>query len=309
MELETATPETAPVESPSDTSDALAAFLSEDDTTASVPEGEGDGEQPPATEGEAQQADGVTEELPPSEEPKYKVKVRGEELEVPLTELLNGYSRTEDYKAKTAEVAEQRRLAATEYADKLEHQVQAFIKLDPVLAQTANLDWAALARQDPATYVAVKAQYDERVAAIQSAMGEVQGIRQETEQRQTEAMHQYHQAEREALVSALPDLAEPAKLDSFARGIVEYLKTNGFGDEVIRDTVDHRAWLIADKARKWDELQRAKTTVEAKKVAPKQQPTLKPQSSDNSPRAPKRPGPNANDESKRAWVLAQLDAE
>ena len=308
MELEAATPETAPVESPSDTSDALAAFLAEDDT-ASDPKGEGDGEQPPATEGEAQQAEGESNEAPPVEEPKYKVKVRGEELEVPLTELLNGYSRTEDYKARTAEVAEQRRLAATEYADKLEQQVEAFIKLDPVLAQTANLDWAALARQDPATYVAVKAQYDERVAVIQQAMGEVQTIRQQNEQRQTEAMQRYHQAEREALVKAIPDLAEPAKLDSFARGIVEYLKTNGFDDEVIRDTADHRAWLIADKARKWDELQKAKTTVETKKVAPKQQPTLKPQSSDSSPRAPKRPGPNASDDAKRAWVLAQLDAE
>lgn len=309
MELETATPEAAPVESPSDTSDALAAFLAEDDAPTSDPKGEGDGEQPPATEGEAQKADGATEETPPVEQPKYKVKVRGEELEVPLDELLNGYSRTEDYKAKTAEVAEQRRLAATEYADKLEQQVEAFIKLDPVLAQTANLDWAAFARQDPATYVAVKAQYDERVAAIQTAMGEVQAIRQQNEQRQTEAMQQYHQAEREALVKAIPDLAEPAKLDSFARGIVDYLKSNGFDNEVIRDTADHRAWLIADKARKWDELQKAKTTVETKKVAPKQQPTLKPQSSDTSPRAPKRPGPNASDDAKRAWVLAQLDAE
>jgi len=306
MELEAATPETAPVEVPSDTSDALAAFLAEDDGTTSDPEGEGDGEQPPATEGEAQKADGEAEEALPVETPKFKVKVRGEELEVPLDELLNGYSRTEDYKAKTAEVAEQRRLAATEYADKLEQQVEAFTRLDPVLAQTANLDWAALARQDPATYVAVKAQYDERVATIQAAMGEVQAIRQQNEQRQSAAMQEYHKAERDALLKAIPDLAEPAKLDSFARGIVDYLKQNGFPDDVIQDTADHRAWLIADKARKWDELQKAKTTVEAKKVAPKQQPTLKPQSSDPNPRAPKRPNPNASDADKRAWVLSQL---
>jgi hypothetical protein len=140
-------------------------------------------------------------------------------------------------------------------------------------------------------------------------MGEVQTIRQQNEQRQSEATQQYHQAEREALLKAVPELAEPAKLEGFARGIVDYLKSNGFPDDVIQDTADHRAWLIADKARKWDELQKAKTTVEAKKVAPKQQPTLKPQNSDTSPRAPKRPSPNSSDADKRAWVLAQLNAE
>lgn len=311
MEMETATPEAAPVEIPSDSGsdEALARFLSEDDTATSDPEASGDGEEPPVTEGEAQQAEGETKEAPPVEQPKYKVKVRGEELEVPLDELLNGYSRTEDYKAKTAEVAELRRQAATEYADKLEQQVEAFARLDPILSQTANLDWAALAQQDPSTYVALRAQYDQRVATIQSAMGEIQAIRQHNEQRQTEAMAEYHQREREALLTAVPELKDPAKLEGFARGIADYLKSNGFDDETIRDTADHRAWLIADKARKWDELQKAKTTVEAKKAPPKPAPTLKPQATEQSPRAPKRPGPNASDDVKRAWILAQLDAE
>ena len=154
MEFDTATPETAPVESTPTSEDALANFLAEDDTPSDPNEG-GDGDEPPVAEGEAQTAEGEAEEAPPVEQPKYKVKVRGEELEVPLDELLNGYSRTEDYKAKTAEVAELRRQAATEYADKLEQQVEAFARLDPILSQTANLDWAALAQQDPGTYVAL----------------------------------------------------------------------------------------------------------------------------------------------------------
>jgi len=307
MELDTATPEAAPVEATPP--DALAAFLAEDDTSTSEPEGVGDGEQPPATEGEAQTAEGQTEETLPVEEPRYKVKVRGEEVEVPLNELLNGYSRTEDYKAKTAEVAELRRQAATEYADKLEQQVEAFARLDPILSQTANLDWAALAQQDPATFVALKAQYDQRVEMLQSAVGEIQGIRQQNEQRQNEALAEYHQREREALLAAVPELKEPAKLEGFARGIAEYLKSNGFDDETIRDTADHRAWLIADKARRWDELQKAKATVGEKKAPPKPGPALKPQATEQSPRAPKRPGPNASDDEKRAWVLSRLDAE
>ena len=312
MELETATPEAAPVESPSfeSASDPLADFLNEDNepTPEANSEEVGDAEEAPATEEEAQEAEGQTEETPPVEDPVYKVKVRGEELEVPLSELLNGYSRTEDYKAKTAEVAEQRRTLESQYADKLEQQVQLFTALDPVLAQAQNLDWNALAQADPAAYVQFKAQYDARVETLQAAAREIEGIRAQQTEQQKAALQEYHTQQREALLNALPELREPQKLEGFAKGVVEYLKSQGFDDSVISDTDDHRALLIADKARKWDELQKAKTTAEAKKAPPAKQPTLKPRTPE-SPRAPKKPGPTASDAERQAWVLSQLDAE
>ena len=310
MDEETATPFEAPVESPSieTGSDPLADFLKEDEPTQAKPEDSGDAEQAPEAEGEAQKADGEDKEAPPEEQPIYKVKVRGEEIDVPLNELLNGYSRTEDYKAKTAEVAEQRRQLATEYADKLEQQVQLFTQLDPILSQTQNLDWNALAQQDPTLYVQLKAQHDARVSLIQSAIGEISQARQADTAKQQEAYQQHIASEREALVKAAPELADASKFDGFAKGIVEYLKSNGFSDEVINTTDDHRALLIADKARKWDELQKAKTTAETKKAPPARQTTLRPQAA-QSPRAPSKPSPTADDESRRAWILAQLDAE
>lgn len=310
MELETATPEAAPVESPSD--NALAAFLAEDDTpTEATPESEGEtSQEEPATEGEAQEADdGVTEEQPPVEDPVYKVKVRGEELEVPLSELLNGYSRTEDYKAKTAEVAEQRRTLATEYADKLEQQVQLFTSLDPILQAAQNIDWNQLAAEDPTAYVQFKAQYDSRVQALQQAQQQIAAARQESEAKQAEELQNYYAQQRDALLQARPELSDQSKLQSFAVGVADYLKGLGFSPDEITATNDHRALLVADKARMWDELQKAKSTAETKKVPPKTAPTLKPKAAEQSPRAPKRPGPNASDAEKQAWVLAQLDAE
>lgn len=305
MDEETATPLEAPVETPAaETSpgeDALAKFLAEDGTPSEQPEEGGEAEEAPATEGEAQEAESQSEELPPV----YKVKVRGEEIEVGLPELLNGYSRTEDYKAKTAEVAELRKAAATEYADKLEQQVRLFATVDPILAQTQNLDWAALAAQDPATYVSIKAQYDQRIEMIRAAAGEIEQIRGEETARETEALNDYRKHEQEALISAIPDLAAPEKLKSFVVDNAEYLRSNGFAEDDIRSTDDHRAWLIADKARKWDALQNAKVTVGSKKTAQPAQQTLKPRAAE-SPRAPKRPGPQANDDTRRAWVLAQL---
>lgn len=313
MELETATPEGAPVESPSFETQAddnpLDRFLREDDAPPEAnPEEDGDATEAPAPEGEAQEAEGQTEETPPVEDPVYKVKVRGEELDVPLSELLNGYSRTEDYKAKTAEVAELRRQAATEYADRLEQQVQLFTSLDPVLAQAQNLDWNALAQADPAAYVQFRAQYDARVETMQAAAREIETIRAQEAERQNASLQEYHQKQHEALINALPELREPQKLEGFAKGVVEYLKSQGFDDSVITDTDDHRALLIADKARKWDELQKAKTTVQTKQAPPAKQTTLKPRTPE-SPRAPKKPGPGASDSDRAAWIVSQLDAE
>ena len=59
-----------------------------------------------AEEGEFEQSDANAEETESYEEeveesPKYRVKANGEELEVSLDELLNGYSRTADYQKKT----------------------------------------------------------------------------------------------------------------------------------------------------------------------------------------------------------------
>jgi hypothetical protein len=304
MEEETATLETAPVETPSG-DDALAAFLAEDDAPQGDPEADGQSpEGEPALEEEAQQAASQSEEAPPV----FKVKVRGEEVDVPLPELLNGYSRTADYKAKTAEVAELRRQTETEYADKLEQQVRQFVALDPVLAQTKDVDWNALAQADPTLYVQIKAQHDARVELIESAAAEIDQIRQQEAQREAESLKEAQAAETAALLKALPELSDPAELTKFATGVVDYLRKSGVPDDVISGTDDHRALIIADKARKWDALQAAKVTVEAKKVAPANQPTLKPRAADN-PRAPKRPAPNASDADKHAWVMGQLEAE
>ena len=81
--------------------------------TADPDKGEGDEPDPKSEKSEG-------EEEPPAEEPEkpqtYRVKVRGEEIEVTLDELQRGYSRTRDYTEKTQELAEQRRKFETDLA-------------------------------------------------------------------------------------------------------------------------------------------------------------------------------------------------
>lgn len=311
MDPETATPETAPVESPSN-DDALASFLAEEETPeASDNSEEGDALEAPEPDEEAQEADDAEDSedpAEPAEDPVYKVKVRGEEVGVPLSELLKGYSRTEDYKAKTAEVAEVKRQAATEYADKLEQSARLFEALDPVLSAVKDWtpdDWSQLAQEDPTSFVQIKAQYDQRVNALRQAAAEIgQARQQETKQREQETLGR----EQQALLKAMPELADQATFEAFSGKLTEYLKSNGFTDADLDTKYDHREYLIAEKARKYDELMAARKTAEAKKDAPKPEKTIRPKAPE-APRAPKRPGPTASDDERRAWVLANLDAE
>jgi hypothetical protein len=55
----------------------------------------------------------------PEEEPAttYRVKVGKEEVDVPLDELLKGYSRTADYTKKTQEVAEARKMVESDRSE------------------------------------------------------------------------------------------------------------------------------------------------------------------------------------------------
>ena len=74
--------------------------------------GEQDSESEPAQEQEEEQPDETDNDESQEtdvEEPKYKVKVDGEEIEVTQEELLRGYMRQKDYTQKTQALAEQRR--------------------------------------------------------------------------------------------------------------------------------------------------------------------------------------------------------
>ena len=66
-----------------------------------------------ALEAESEEDEAEEEELDEDEVEEesevYAVKVDGEELEVTLEELVNGYSRQSDYTKKTQEISEQRK--------------------------------------------------------------------------------------------------------------------------------------------------------------------------------------------------------
>jgi len=225
------------------------------------------------------------------EQPRYRVKVSGEEVEVSLDELLNGYSRTADYQKKTQSLAEQRkaveadRVKIAEAAKTRETYAQRLQVIEQLLhQQNQGEDLSSLKAEDPIAYAVAMAEKMEREKQLQAVQIERQRVQQE-QQSYTQAQLQKHiQAEQQKLVEAIPEFKDDVKAEVIRRDIRNYAKAQGFSDQELSQVYDSRAVLALYKAAQYDKLM-ANKGVTSKKVAtaPKtiRPGTSNPQSSDN----------------------------
>jgi Tfp pilus assembly protein PilN len=237
----------------------------------------------------AEEAESQEEEV--EELPKYRVKVSGEEVEVSLDELLNGYSRTADYQKKTQSLAEQRkaveadRVKIAEAAKTRETYAQRLQVIEQLLQQQdQGEDLSNLKAEDPIAYAVAMAEKMEREKQLQAVQMERQRVQQE-QQSYTQAQLQKHiQAEQAKLVEAIPEFKDDVKAEVIRRDIRNYAKAQGFTDQELSQVYDSRAVLALYKAAQYDKLMAGKG-VTSKKVAnaPKtiRPGTSNPQSSEN----------------------------
>lgn len=334
---DTATPLAGPVDAPASLESVMAEFETggegPDDVLTDITqelvneaEGTGDSDKEPATEDDATQASDEVDEAEEGnpDEQTYTVKVNGEERTVPLSELLNGYSRTEDYKAKTMAVAEERRaleaekvtVAAkvqAEYATQLEEATNLFAQFDPILAEARTINWPALKASDPAAYLQAQDAVQARLNAIQQMNAQVQELRGQSQAQQQQQAEQERasrfDAAAEKIVAEMPELADEAKFQAFATDTVNFLREQGFAGPEIADVLDDRVLKLADKARRWDAHMAAQKSLPEKRVVPKSAVKSLTTDGTGSRANPPRFNPNAPRERKMDWVVNQLLSE
>ncbi len=348
---DTATHESGPVDAPASIESIAAEIAAggeheqpdalEDVTAEMVNEAEGTGEAEEAPETEEDATEPAEEEAEPEDGPPegdeeadnfekllaanpdltVKVKANGETIEVPLAELRDGYSRTQDYKQKTAAVAEERRqveaLRASAFADaeaksvnQLEEATNLFASFDPVLQEANRIDWQALKQQDPAAYVAAQDAVQERLNAIGQMKQHIEQTRAQHSQAQekqiAEERSQRFDAAADAIVKEYPDLADEGKFKTFANDAVETLKGVGFTGEEIVDALDHRMLKAAMLIQEGLAARKARQSLPERKVVPKS--AVKPLTTDGTgsqTSKPRFPG-HATREDKGAWIANQI---
>ena len=230
-----------------------------------APEEEGQAEE--ETEEEVEEEEET--EIVAEEDLKYTIKVDGEELEVGIEELKNGYQRQADYTRKSQALAEQRKETEQIQSERqrLEQERQMYANGLQMLQEQQNaklqefnsVDWDTLKTEDPYAYMIKKEEFRDAQEKVQNVVQQQQYVQQEQMQQQQAAKAEFVRAEYARLVEALPEWEN--KDSTIKKDIREYAATVGFRPEEIDQLADHRSVLVIKKAMEYDKL--------TKKVAPK----------------------------------------
>ena len=246
--------------------DAFEQMLAADEGENELLEAEGEEE---VLEAEASESDAESDEQTEGDEEAeeaaqqaqtFRVKVDGEEVEVPLDELLKGYSRTADYTRKTQAIAEARKQAEAEASlarEERQRYAQTLEALDATLKQLQppEIDWDRLYQENPVEWVRqreVMRSRQEQAAWVQ-AQKQALVEKQQTEER-IEA-EKTLESERGKLLEVLPEWRDADKARTEKAKIVNYATEKlGFTVEEISDIYDARAVVALRKAMMFDEL-------------------------------------------------------
>ena len=183
------------------------------------------------------------------EQPVYRVTVDGSEIEVTQDELINGYSRQQDYTRKTQELANQRKT--------IEQQAQELQQRDAIYAQLlpkmeAQLkgelvnepDWDSLYNDDPIAFVREKQLWDEKKEKLKAAEAENARLAQESYAQQQEQIAQQVQEGQQKILEIIPEWknAEVAQKEKLA--IRDYgINVLGYLPQEMDAIYDYRALL------------------------------------------------------------------
>ena len=185
--------------------------------------------------------------------PSYTVKVDGEEFEVDLDELRNGYQRQSDYTKKSQSVAEMRKA----YEANLQSVQQERDQYQQVLANMENyqnlelkkyqeLDWSSLKEDDPVEYMEKRIEFQDAKDKVNQVKQEQMAVQQKTQQEVYQNIQHKVQEEAELLATALPEYSDPSS--NLKTELRDFAINMGFSEQDVNGITDHKVVLVLHKA-------------------------------------------------------------
>lgn len=210
-------------------------------------------------EGEEDEGEDLDED--DEDDPLVSVKIDGEEQEIRLSELRDGYQRQADYTRKTQELAEQRK-EVTHQIQNLGQQAvayaESYLEVAGMIEQMAptedqiNEAWG----YDPREAAQMKQRREEILrqgqAAKELAVAKYRDMQDRTRQAMLEAGKK--------LPEVVPEWADEKKRQEEIPTVAKYLVSQGLDPRAIETTADPNAWKIARKAWLYDQLQESAAT-------------------------------------------------
>ena len=207
-----------------------------------------------------------TNEIQQEHDSTYKVKVAGQELDVTLDELKNGYSRDADYRRKTEELSYDKKQFMSEsekqrqnYSSKLNEANQLLSVAQQQLQTEINsADLEKLYEEDPTEAARIEHRLRRKQEKLNQAM-------EKTQSEQRKQFEGFLSDQKKQLASKMPEFSDPAKASQLASSMKTTLNNYGFNDQEISQVYDHRIVMLVNDAMKYRKMQNSKPNL-AKKI-------------------------------------------
>ena len=199
--------------------------------------------------------------------PSYTVKVNGQELDVTLDELRNGYSRDADYRQKTEELSNQRKNFQSEsekqrldYSQKLNKVNELMSAAQQELNTEKNsVDLEQMYEDDPTEAMRIEHRLRRKQEKLNSAIAQTQA-------EQKTQFDGFLQEQKKLLETKMPEFTDPVKASSLKATMKSTLNNYGFNDQEVAQVYDHRIVMLVNDAMKYRSLQNSKPNI-AKKIS------------------------------------------
>jgi len=217
--------------------------------------------------------DELTEEEEEEAPQSYAVKVDGEEIEVGLDELLNGYSRQSSYTRKSQKLAEEQKTFEAE-SEAIKTERAQYAQLLGALQQQLSVEsndpepnWDDLYAKDPIEATRVERIYRQNKEAkdqkLQAIQAEQQRLSQTQAQEQEAQIRNIIAAESEKLVEAIPAWKDEKVRDKERTQLRSYLVEQGLSEDELSSLIRATHVNLLRKAYLYD--QGVKRTKKAQK--------------------------------------------
>jgi hypothetical protein len=213
---------------------------------------------------------------------KIKVKVDGEEGEATLRDVIKSYQLEKTLNKRLEAHATERKQFEAQTSETLktlqerlqDAQLTASAMEQMLFSEYQAIDWQDLKSNDPTEYVLKQQEMRDRYASIQQAKAKIAESQQtqtaKTQEQMKAEVQQLVEQQKNLLLEKVPEWKDETRLKTDLTALQDYLKSSGATDQEIASIVDHRVYVMALKAMRYDQMQtKADPKMKQMKTKPK----------------------------------------
>ena len=219
------------------------------------------------------------EDASPEEPQMYTVKVDGQETEVTLEDLKQGYSGQKYVQQGMQDASAQKKEAEAVYTA-LTNERQQLAELYQSLQQgniaaPPEKPTKELFDADPIGYMKQNLEYEEQKGKYDMQMAQLQQVSQQSSEAEATAKQAYLKEQMQILQREIPDFADSKRATALKEQLVNYGTAHyGYTTDEISQITDHRAIKVLHDAMKYQDIVKGKSQAKTKTKSAK--PMLKP---------------------------------